>query len=49
MTKLFNSLLHDPDEEGFGKTVRNGENAVNQHFLLSPQCFLLYQREKLSF
>ena len=30
-------------------TVRKGENAGNQHFLLFPQCFLLYQREKLSF
>ena len=24
-----------------------GENAENQHFLLFPQCFLLYQREKI--
>ena len=30
-------------------TVGNGENAGNQHFLLFPQCFLLYQREQLSF
>ena len=25
-------------------TVGKGENAGNQHFLLFPQCFLLYQR-----
>ena len=29
-------------------TVGKGENAGNQHFLLFPQCFPLYQREKLS-
>ena len=27
-------------------TVGKGENAGNQHFLLFPQCFLLYQRKK---
>ena len=30
-------------------TVGKGENAGNQHFLLFPQCFLLYQVEKSSF
>ena len=30
-------------------SVRKGQNAGNQHFLLFPQCLLLYQREKLSF
>ena len=29
--------------------MRKGENAGNQHFLLFPQYFLLYQREKSSF
>ena len=28
-------------------SVGKGENAGNQHFLLFPQCFLLYQKEKL--
>ena len=37
-------------EEGFGKhCVGKGENAGYQHFLLFPQCFLLYHREKSSF
>ena len=30
-------------------TVGKGENVGNQHFPLSPQCFLLYEREKSSF
>ena len=29
--------------------VGNGENACNKHFLLFPQCFLPYSREKKSF
>ena len=29
-------------------TVGKGENAGNQHFLLFPQYFLLYQGEKSS-
>ena len=29
--------------------VGKGENAGKQHFLLFSQCFLLYQRQKLSF
>ena len=33
----------------FERTVGKGENAGKQHFLLFPQCFLLYQEEKLSF
>ena len=33
----------------FGNTEEKGENAGNQHFLLFPQCFPLYLREKLSF
>ena len=37
--------FNDPKEEGFGKL---GENAGKQHFLLFPQCFLLYQGGNLS-
>ena len=40
---------NDPTEEGFGKHCGKGVNAGNQHLLLFPQCFLLYQREKSSF
>ena len=29
--------------------VGKEENVGNQHFLLFPECFLLYQRQKLSF
>ena len=29
--------------------VGKEENAGNQHFLLFPQCFQLYHKEKLSF
>ena len=30
-------------------TVEKEENAGNQHFLLFPQCFLVYHKEKMSF
>ena len=33
----------------FQSIVGKGENAGDQHFLLFPQCFLLYQRQKLLF
>ena len=33
----------------FENIVEKGENAGNQHFLLFPQCFLPYQRQKPSF
>ena len=33
----------------FENTVGKEENAGNQHFLLSPQCFLIYQRKYTSF
>ena len=33
----------------FQNIVGKGENAGNQHFHLFPQCFLHYQRQKLSF
>ena len=36
----------NPKEEGFGNTVGKQENAGKQHFVLFPQCFLLYQGEK---
>ena len=35
--------------EALENTVEKGENAGNQHFLIFPQYFLSYQREKLSF
>ena len=38
-----------PKNRALENTVGKGENAGNQHFLLFPQCFPLYQREKLSF
>ena len=48
---LYHTILtfNNPKEESFGNTVGKGENAGNQHFLLFPRCFLLYQREKSSF
>ena len=42
-------LLDTLKETALENTVGKGENAGNQHFLLFPQCFLLYQREQLSF
>ena len=33
----------------FENIVREGENAVNQHFLHFPHCFQPYQRRKSSF
>ena len=35
------------EKKALENTVGKGENAGNQHFLLFPQCFLLYQREIL--
>ena len=51
--QCFNSLPHNPDfkrpQRRPWKTLEEkGENAGNQHFLIFPQCFLLYPREKLS-
>ena len=40
--------FNDPNKGSFGNTVAERENAGNQHFLLFPQCFLLYQRKKSS-
>ena len=51
-TKLFTTqsrLLTTLKKEALKNTGEKGENAGNQHFLLFPQCFLLYQREKSSF
>ena len=33
-------------ENPFESIVGKGENAVNQHFLRFPQCFLIYQKKK---
>ena len=44
----FNSLRHNPRllkplaNTTFENIVGKGENAVNQHFPLFPQCFLLF-------
>ena len=44
----FNHLPHNPDfltpleKKAFENIVEKGENAGNQHFLLFPQCFLLF-------
>ena len=53
---VLNNSLH-PNLEFSGTQERSlfenfawkGENGGNQHFLLFPQCFLLYQRQKSSF
>ena len=42
------STFNSAKEEDLENTLGKGENACNQHFLLFPHCFLLYQREKLS-
>ena len=41
-SQLLMALYKTPIENIMGK----GENAGDQHFLLFPQCFLLYQRER---
>ena len=41
--------FNDPKEETLENTVGKGENAGNQHFLLFPQCFPTYHREKSSY
>ena len=33
------------EKKAFENIVGKGENAVNQHFLLFPQCFLLFPRQ----
>ena len=35
--------LNDLGQKAFENIVGKGENAGNQHFLLLPRCFLLYQ------
>ena len=42
-------LLMTLKKKALENSVEKGENAGNQHFVLFPQCFLLYQREKSSF
>ena len=44
-----NPLSNNPKKEAFENIMGKGENAGNQHFLLFPQCFLSYQRQKLLF
>ena len=46
---LWSKGLTNLKKEAFENIVEKGENAANQHFLLFPQCFLPYQRQKLSF
>ena len=46
LVTLYYYLPHNPDDPKEENTVGKGENTGNQHFLLFPQCFLLYQREK---
>ena len=41
-------LLTCLEKKLFQNIVGKGENAGNKHFLLFPQSFLLYQRQKLS-
>ena len=42
-------LLMTLKKKALENAAGKGENADNQHFLLFPQCFLLYERGKLSF
>ena len=42
-------LLTTLKKKALENTVGKGEIAGKEHFLLFPQCFLFYQREKLSF
>ena len=42
-------LLTTLGKKPFENIVGKGENAGNQHFLLLPQCFQLYQRQKSLF
>ena len=42
---LLTTLMKKASENTVGK----GENTGNQHFLPFPQCFLLYEGEKLLF
>ena len=42
-------LLTTIDKKAKENTMGKGENAGNHHFLLFPQCFLLYLGQKSSF
>ena len=42
-------LLINPVHSTFRNILGRGKHAGNQQFSLFPQCFLLYQRQKLSF
>ena len=39
--------FNNPARETFEYIVGKGENAGNQHFLLFPQCFQIYQKQIL--
>ena len=41
-------LLTTLKKQLFENILGKGENAGNQHFLLFPQCFLIYQEEKIT-
>ena len=42
-------LLTHLEKKAFENIVGKGENAGNQHFLLSPQCFLIFPSKTLIF
>ena len=42
-------ILTSLEKASFTKHYWKGENAGNQHFLLLPQCFLLYKQQILPF
>ena len=52
VTELFTTqsrILTTLKQRAFENIVGKEENAGNQHFLLFPQCFQLYQRKKSLF
>ena len=47
---LYHTIMtfNDPEKEAFFENiVGKGENAGNQHFLLFPQCFLVFPEQNL--
>ena len=49
LTNIRSRLLTTVRKKPFENIMGKEENAGTQHFLLFPQCFLLYYREKSSF
>ena len=45
--KSVNKSIPKEERKAFENIVGKGENAGNQHFLLFPQCFLLYQKTEI--